>query len=170
MVHIYCGDGKGKTTAAIGLAVRAAGAGKAVVFSQFMKGKESSEIKTLRRIQGITVVREDNELPFYYQMTAEQKTDCARIHDRIFTKCMEFVRSRQCDLLILDEVVYAYKYSLMKKEPLEELIQNAGDTEIVITGRKPDAFFLECADYITEMKKIRHPFDAGVPAREGIEV
>lgn len=170
MVHVYCGDGKGKTTAAAGLAVRAAGAGKTVVFSQFMKGKESSEIGALRAIPGITVVREDYDLPFYCQMTAEQKMECTRIHDRIFARCRDLAAYGQCDLLVLDEVAYAYRYALMQREPLEELILSAGDMEIVITGREPDDFFLAHADYITEMKKIRHPFDAGIAAREGIEL
>lgn len=170
MLHIYCGDGKGKTTAAIGLLVRASGAGKKVVFSQFMKGQESSEIAALRFLPDVRIVRENKEFPFFAQMSEEQKREITKIHNRILEECTLLAESGQCDVLVLDEVAYAYEYSLLDKEALLRLLQKKEQMEIIVTGRNPSSLFTENADYITEMKKIRHPYDKGVAARVGIEM
>lgn len=170
LVHLYCGDGKGKTTAAAGLAVRAAGAGKRVVFAQFMKGNESSELCALRRIPGITIRRAEKCFGFFKNMTEEEKKELRRMQDAILFWCIKQVEQEACDLLVLDEVTHAWQRKMADIPALEQLILSHGKTELVLTGRNPADFLMEHADYVTEMKKIRHPFDRGIAARKGIEL
>lgn len=170
LMHVYCGDGKGKTTAAVGLAVRAAGAGKRVLFTQFMKGGKTAELKSLQTLENITVLRSEKKFPFYRDMTSEQKSEQTCIHNQILNTIAEALQKDRYDLIVLDEVTYPYSWELLDGRRLREILVSArGRTELVCTGRNPDAIFLECADYITEMKCVRHPFEKGVTAREGIE-
>lgn len=170
LIHLYYGDGKGKTTAAAGLAVRAAGAGKRVAFAQFMKSRDTGEIKSLQSIENITIMRNEKQFPFYKKMTSAQKEEQTSIHNRILDAIIKAARNQEYDLIIFDEITYPYQWELMDNEKFRDfLLSEHGRIEIVCTGRNPDAFFLECADYITEMKCIRHPYTKGVQAREGIE-
>ena len=170
LVHLYTGEGKGKTTAAIGLAVRAAGAGRKVVFSQFMKGRKTSELNSLELIPGLTIVRSEKELGWLRRDDEEQCEMFTAVHNEILDKITEFMQAGECDVLIMDEVTYPYNYGLIDKKRLEELIDNKpSGTEIVMTGRNADELLADRADYITYMEKIRHPYDKGIEAREGIE-
>lgn len=170
LIHLYYGDGKGKTTAAVGLAVRAAGSGKKVLFAQFMKGGVTGEIKSLQDIGGITVLRGEKKFPFYKDMTLDQKEEQAVVHNQMLDTIISAVRNGEYDMVILDEITYPCRLNLIDYDRFREfLLSEKGKIEIVCTGRNPDTFFLECADYITEMKCIRHPYEKGVPAREGIE-
>lgn len=170
LIHMYCGDGKGKTTAAIGLAIRAAGAGKRVLFTQFMKGDKTGELNSLQKLDNITVLRSDKLFPFYSQMTSEQKDELTDIHNQILDTIIETIQAGKCDMVILDEITYPYHWKLIDCEKFCDFIkQFKSKVEIVCTGREPDTIFMESADYITEMKCIRHPFEKGIPAREGIE-
>ncbi len=169
LIHLYNGDGKGKTTAAIGLAIRAAGAGKKVVFSQFMKDGKSSELNILKDIDVINVLVVDKEYGFYKSMYEEDKQNITIDHNKLLDNIIEVINNNQCDVLIMDEVVYTYSYSLIDKEKIKYIIEESPYVEKVITGRNPDKYFLDKADYITEMKKIKHPYDIGIKARKGIE-
>lgn len=169
-MHLYCGNGKGKTTAAVGLAVRAAGTGKQVLFAQFMKSRKTGEIEGLKNLKNITVLRSSKKFPFYKNMTPAQKKEQASIHNQILDSIIESAQNRKYGLIVLDEITYPCQWELIDKERLFHfLLSERERTEIVCTGRNPDTFFLEHADYITEMKCIRHPYGRGVPAREGIE-
>lgn len=169
-LHIYCGEGKGKTTASVGLAVRAAGAGQKVVFVQFMKGGETSELRILEQMSEISILRCTKEFPFYHQMREEDKAEITAIHNDILQQVGKKMKEGMCNMLILDELTYPYSWKLLDRTKVDSLISDrAAGVEIVITGRNPDPFFLERADYITEMKNIRHPFDQGIQARKGIE-
>ena len=169
-IHLYTGDGKGKTTAAIGLAVRAAGAGMKVVFAQFMKGRDTSELNSLSSIEGITIVRNNTDLGWYKKDDPEQAKEYTKVHNEILDEIETLIMNRQCDVLILDEVTYPYNYGIIDKERLENLIEDGPeDMEIVLTGRDAPDFMSESADYITNMQKIKHPYDKGIDAREGIE-
>lgn len=166
LLHIYCGDGKGKTTASLGLAIRAAGAGMKVCFLQFMKGGETAELNTLRLIPGITVLRCDRQYPFFRNMTPEEKNDITKCHDDLLQKAFD----GGFDMVILDEFNCAYRYELMNRERAQELVLHGVDTaEIVLTGRDPDKLFVEAADYVSEIKCVKHPYQKGIPARKGIE-
>ncbi len=170
MIHVYCGDGKGKTTCAFGLALRAIGRDKRIVIAQFLKGSESGEIIELEKNDLVRVFRLNKELPFTFQMTDAEKRDATTQHNRIFQKAIQFVNTGYCDMLLLDELCSAIETDLIEKKYIEDFLKSLSkDVEVVITGRNPPKFILEKADYITEMKAIKHPFEKGVPAREGIE-
>ena len=170
LVHLYTGDGKGKTTAAIGLAIRAAGAGKKVVFTQFMKGRDTGELNSLSQIDNITIIRNEENLGWFRRGDKEQAKAFTRLHNETLDKIEKLINDKACEVVIMDEITYPYNYGIIDKERLQKLILNKpGYLEMVLTGRNADAFFTDNADYITEMKKIRHPYDKGIPAREGIE-
>lgn len=170
LIHLYFGDGKGKTTAAIGLAVRAAGADKRVVLAQFLKGSDTAELNVLCHIPQITVLRNNEDFGFYKNMTDTQKEKVKEMHNATLDKITEMLNEGSVDMVILDEITYPYDYEALDKTKLEKLLlHKPKQVEFVLTGREPAPFFMKMADYATEMKKIRHPFDKNIPARRGIE-
>ncbi len=168
LVHIYCGDGKGKTTAAVGLAIRAAGAGKKVLFCQFFKSGESSEILELNQLPNIKTAHCHTVPGFYYKMTPEQQQQAQKDYSAMCQQVLQ--EAKNMDLLILDEVISACRYNVVNENELRQFIINKPEQlELVLTGRNPSPELLELADYVTEMRKIKHPFDQGIPARRGVE-
>jgi cob(I)alamin adenosyltransferase len=171
LIHVYCGDGKGKTTAAIGLAVRAAGSGMQVVLLQFLKGRPVSELVSLKLLPNITVIRNEKDFGFYNTMTQQDKADIAALHNENLKKALKLVKESRCDMLILDEITAAYKYGLVDREAVDNLIlHKKAKLELVLTGREPAPLFLETADYVSEVRKIKHPYDKDITARKGIEL
>lgn len=198
MIQLYTGDGKGKTTAAVGQAVRAAGSGYRVIFCQFMKGGESGELAILKELPQVEIYRCEREFPFFNAMTDRDKEEITEIHNAIIRNII-----RRFDglnntgnisvngsgavglMVVLDEITYPLNWGLIDVSLFKNLVGKmkalyngrSGDSgeeslsriELVLTGREPDRFILENADYITEMKKLRHPFDRGIQARKGIE-
>ena len=198
MIQLYTGDGKGKTTAAVGQAVRAAGSGYRVIFYQFMKGGESGELAILKELPQVEIYRCEREFPFFNAMTDRDKEEITEIHNAIIRNII-----RRFDglnntgnisvngsgavglMVVLDEITYPLNWGLIDVSLFKDLVGKmkalyngrSGDSgeeslsriELVLTGREPDRFILENADYITEMKKLRHPFDCGIQARKGIE-
>ncbi len=170
MIQVYCGNGKGKTTAAIGLVIRAVGRGKKVIFAQFLKGTKTGELEVLKQLSNVTVIRNPKELGFLSRMNDLEKREVTEFHNQTLEKIQKILLEEMIDLLVLDELTYPYIWNLIDKEKVEALIlQKPEKLEIVITGREPDSFFLEHADYITDMQCIRHPYQKGIKAREGIE-
>ncbi len=170
LLHIYCGDGKGKTTAAIGLAIRAAGAGMRVHIIQLLKGSESAEISVLRSIPNITLERCDKNYGFVWNMTDEDKKGITECHNALLEKGYSLARSDKIDMLIIDEFNAAYKCGLLDKNAAEKfLTEKFGGTELVITGRDPAEKFVNAADYVSEIKCVKHPYEKGINARRGIE-
>lgn len=168
MIHIYCGDGKGKTTAAIGLAVRAVGSGKKVLFVQFFKNGVSSEIKALKKFDNITVLYEPKYFGRVSNMTVSEMQESKTAYMKLFTASIQQAKENGADLVVFDEIISAYNHSFIKREDLQCFLDEA-EMEVVMTGRNPAKEICERADYITEMKKIKHPFDNGIMARIGIE-
>ena len=165
-LHIYCGDGKGKTTASLGLAMRAAGAGMKVCFVQFMKGGETAELDTLKLIPNISVHRCNKEYSFLWNMSDNEKNDITVTHNELLTT----VFNSGADLVVLDEFNFAYSSGLMDKVLAEKLIlDNKDSCEIVLTGRDPAEIFIQEADYVSEICCVKHPYEKGVTARKGIE-
>lgn len=162
MLHLYFGSGKGKTTAAAGLALRALGHGKKVVVVQFLKDGTSGEIEPLRRL-GAAVFACPNA-KFTWLMTPQEKAD-ALAHN---TQTLEAALQMPCDLLILDEACAALRAGLLPEALLKKAALNA-PYETVLTGRDPADWMLQNADYSTEFTARRHPYEKGIPAREGIE-
>lgn len=168
LIHLYCGDGKGKTTAALGLALRAAGAGKQVVFTQFFKDGSSSEIGPLAALPGVRVFHADTVRGFYRNMTPPQREQAGKNYTALFRQVTQ--AAQEADLLILDEIVSACNRGVVPEKLVTDFLrEKPARLEVVLTGRNPSAALLVLADYITEMRKLRHPFDRGIGARKGIE-
>jgi cob(I)alamin adenosyltransferase len=166
-VQVYTGDGKGKTTAALGLAIRAVGAGLRVFIAQFVKGMEYSELKVLRKFSDSVVVRQYGRDCFIYREPEEKDRELAR---EGLQEVQKVAAGGQYDLVILDEANIATYFNLFPVEDLLELIRRRADNvEIVITGRRADARVVEAADLVTEMKEVKHYYRKGVQARDGIE-
>lgn len=163
MLHILTGDGKGKTSAAVGMAVRMSGYGKKVLFAQFLKGSDSGEIVILKQLPNVQVLRLSGDYGFLPNMTDAEISAVRAEHNEILRTAAQ----GGYDLIVLDEVIPAMNYGLLDHELLNPIL--SADCELVLTGRDPQAFLLEKADYVSEIKKIKHPYDKGVPARKGVE-
>ena len=169
LIHIYCGDGKGKTTAATGLAVRAAGAKKKVIFAQFMKDGSSSEIGMLKELHGVEIFVCSTCYGFFQNMDEKQKIVACRSYSELFERVKERVR-QDADVLVLDEAMAACKCCAIKEADLIEFLKGKPEAlEVVLTGREPSQEIVALADYVSEIKKVKHPYDYGVKARHGIE-
>lgn len=170
MIHYYYGDGKGKTTAAMGLAIRALGRGKCVFIIQFLKDTPSGETLFFETLEGVTLCRGKAGKGFSFTMTEEEKQETKRIHNENLARGMQAVRDGRCDLLVLDEVGDACMLGLIDSVALLSFLHGEAQmAEIIMTGHTPVAELTACADYITQMKKEKHPYDSGVVARVGIE-
>lgn len=168
LLHIYCGEGKGKTTAALGLAIRAAGQGMKVVIARFLKTDNSGEVKMLKRLPGVTLLPCTKTFGFTISMKESEKKEASKYYHELLFLAAE--QARQADLLILDEALAACNTGLLKKKDLEELlIGRPQGLEVVLTGRNPWETLLNMADYVTEMQAVKHPYQKGLPARRGIE-
>lgn len=165
-IHLYTGNGKGKTTAAIGLAIRAAGAGKRVFMGQFVKGMHYSELESLKRVDEITVKQFGRDCFIEKDPTAEDiKAAQAGLNE-----VSMHIRNNSFDVVILDEICIALFYQLFPIERVLELLKTKPDSmEIVLTGRNAPKELVDTAHLVTEMKEIKHYYAKGVEARKGIE-
>lgn len=168
MIHVYCGDGKGKTTAALGLILRHVGAGGTAVLAQFLKSTPTGELASLEKL-GVPVYR--NELPhgFFPNMSDEMKRTVLGMHTRTLAEVTRLAVANKCTLLVLDELCAALSLNLIDRKAVFSLLDHHGEAEIVITGRDPDPELVARADYVTEMTLVKHPYERGVQARKGIE-
>jgi cob(I)alamin adenosyltransferase len=166
-VQVYTGDGKGKTTAALGLAMRAYGAGLNVYIAQFVKGMKYSEQETFEVLSEHLTVKQYGRGCFIKGDPTEEDILAARDGLREVEKIMH---SGEYEVVILDEANIATFYNLFGVDDLLKLINNKpDDLELIITGRRADQRIIEAADLVTEMKEIKHYYNEGVSAREGIE-
>lgn len=169
MVHIYCGDGKGKTSAALGLALRAAGSGLQVLIVRFLKNDRSGEVEALKQVKGIALVPCRREFGFFWNMTEAEKGEAREYYGALFEEAWK----KACggyDVLVLDEIMAAASHGLVDRERLLKALDARPEgLEVVMTGRDPGEDLLSRADYITRMECIRHPYEKGVSARRGIE-
>jgi cob(I)alamin adenosyltransferase len=166
-VQVYTGNGKGKTTAAIGLAVRAAGAGKKVFFAQFVKGCTYSEHEAIARSLPEITVRQYGLKCFIVEKATQEDIDAAR---QGLTEVSVVLSSGVFDLVILDEVCIAVHFNLFSSEELIRAIQSREKhTEVIVTGRYATSDLIEIADLVTEMKEIKHYYTHGLVGRRGIE-
>ena len=168
MIHLYHGNGKGKTTAAVGLAVRAAGSGMRVLFVQFFKNGSSSEVGVLRSLPGVDVLIPEVWHGRYKKMSENEQEETRECYSALMRDIE--TRAGEYGLIVLDEAVSAYNYGMFDRERFTAMLKEWKDSrEAVLTGRDPAPELREIADYVTEMKKEKHPFDCGVMARRGIE-
>ena len=168
MIQLYAGDGKGKTTASIGLAVRAAGHGFKVLFMQFLKYDLHGEIEILRNLPGVEIVQPAVNYGFTWQMTQDQKEETAQEYDRMLEQAI----CSDAFLIVLDEVVHALNFGLVDVNRLKGVLLKGmymNKCEIVLTGRNPPDWLIERVDYYSEICKVKHPYDYGKAARIGVE-
>ncbi|MFT5873561.1 MAG: cob(I)alamin adenosyltransferase [Clostridium sp.] len=170
-VQIYTGNGKGKTTAAIGLAVRAAGNGYTVFMVQFLKGSNTGEIESAKKLAPFfNIFRFEKKRGFFWTLNAGEKIELKEDVQKAYKFCKEALREKKCDILIMDEVMGALSNNLISEEQLLELIDTKPDNiELILTGRNAPEVIINKANLVTEMKDIKHYFNEGVPSREGIE-
>jgi cob(I)alamin adenosyltransferase len=169
-IHIYCGDGKGKTTTGMGLCTRAAGFGYRVLIYQFMKNNSTNERKILEQVPNITFIDGLEQEKFSFQMTPEEKVSRKKYYEDKFQEVTEMVRREHYDILFLDELIYTIRAGLFDENLLIEYLKNKPEhLEIILTGQNPSDRLVELADYVSEICKCKHPFDRGLPARRGIE-
>ncbi|AAL82162.1 cob(I)yrinic acid a,c-diamide adenosyltransferase [Pyrococcus furiosus DSM 3638] len=166
LVHIYTGNGKGKTTAALGLALRMLGSGGKVIIVQFLKAPKVYGEYEMAQKCGFTI--ESYGLPkFVHGKPDEEDIKAAK---KALERAKEVVKSGEWDLVILDEICVALGFGMISIEEVKELILNkAKNTELVLTGRYCPEELFELADYVTEMKEVKHPYQRGILARRGIE-
>ena len=166
MLHIYHGNGKGKTTAAMGLALRMAGRGKRVVIAQFLKCADTGERLALAGMPGVELLPVPDCLPFTFELTPVRLQQERERYAGMLARLMEL--APHTDLLVLDEVCDAIDTGLADLRAVLALL-DAFEGEAVLTGRLGQPELLERADYVTRMDKERHPFDRGQGARVGVE-
>lgn len=170
MVIIYTGDGKGKTSAAAGSALRMAGSGKKVLFTQFLKDGSSGECLAFRDIWQVELLLPEQSFGFTFQMDGDTRQRAKDYYAAYWQKIKDMAQTEAYAMVVLDEIIGAINSGLADAQDVLNYIKRYRDrTEIVLTGRSPAKELLAQADYITDMQKIRHPFDKGIPARHGIE-
>jgi cob(I)alamin adenosyltransferase len=167
-IQVYTGNGKGKTTAALGLALRACGHGYRVLMIQFMKGSaEYGEVTISEHIPGFTLIQ--SGLPTFVEKGNPSEEDL-RLAREGLGLARRAVREASCDLLILDEINVAADYCLVAVKDVLEIIEaRPQGMEVVLTGRYAPKEFMDAADLVTEMTEVKHPYAAGLEMREGIE-
>ncbi|MBN1400584.1 MAG: cob(I)yrinic acid a,c-diamide adenosyltransferase [Anaerolineae bacterium] len=168
LVQIYTGDGKGKTTAALGLALRAAGHGYRTYIGQFMKGQDYGELHSVARLAPYVVIEQYGQPSFVHadQISAEDIA-CAQ---KGLARIQEVLDSGQYQLVVLDEICIALHFKLIAVEQVLDLLAHRPEgVELILTGRRAPQALLDAADLVTEMVQIKHPYERGVPARRGIE-
>ncbi|MGI6329213.1 MAG: cob(I)yrinic acid a,c-diamide adenosyltransferase [Dethiobacteria bacterium] len=170
-IQVYTGDGKGKTTAALGLGLRAVGRGYNVIMFQFLKGSESGELKSALCFSGkFKIIRLAETKNFFFNMTREEKEALKKKLADELKKVYAVMNDQACDVLILDEIMAALHGGLLTVEEICKLMASKpSGMELILTGRSAPPEVLERADLVTEMRCIKHYMDKGVMARVGIE-
>ncbi len=186
LVHVYTGEGKGKTTASLGLALRAVGYGLKVFMIQFLKSGTTGELVSSKNLENFTIVqygvdaikeqqkqktlaefegRKPDGTRFVFNPDIEEKESC----QKALQLAKQIIASGEHDILILDEINCALDKGLIKIEEVAELMKNHGRTEIIMTGRDVPQEIADMADYVSIIQRIKHPWQKGIKARRGIE-
>ena len=169
-LHVYYGDGKGKTTAAMGLALRAAGQGLSVLVGQLLKTNTSGELASLRLLPGVCISLGEPVRKLTFRMTSDELADEKRRQRANFEKIRDEIRAKRPDLIVMDELLTAEHLGFVDaKDVMEAVREWLPFAEVALTGRWCCEEILTSADYATEMVKRRHPYDQGIAARRGIE-
>lgn len=170
LIHIYHGNGKGKTTSGIGLCIRAAGANLKVLIYQFLKDNDSSERKILSNIPGITLEEGKEKIKFIFKMSQEEKNKAAIFYGEEFERISKKAEEEAFDVLFFDEILHLINYGLLEEERVITFLENKPEKlEVIMTGYEPSKRLLELGDYVSCIQKEKHPFDKGISARKGIE-
>lgn len=171
LVHIYTGNGKGKTTAAVGLAFRAWGRGMKVLMVQFLKGMESGEMISAEKLGATFTINPGTALTkFTWDMNEAEVHEASMAQKKQFEYVLKEINSNQWDLVILDEIMAAIHADMIAVENVSDLIDNKPEKlELVLTGRNAPDALIEKADYVSRIDGVKHPFNKGILSRLGIE-
>lgn len=168
-IQVYTGSGKGKTTAALGLALRAAGHGQKTYIGQFLKGQKYGELLSIKMLSSFITIEQFGRKGFVHVTKNPDQEDVKRAENGL-KKCLQAMRSHKYDIIILDEINVALYFNLIpEEEVLSFLDQKPKQTEVILTGRFAPESIIKRADLVTEMKEIKHYYKKGVRARNGIE-
>lgn len=171
LIQVYTGEGKGKTTAAIGQGIRAVGRGNIVYMVQFLKSGHTGELDTVKRLEpDFKIFRFERPRGFVWTLSQQQIDELKED----IRKALDFIKSvfdsRECDMLIMDEIMGVMGNKLIDTAEVAELLKNKPESmEILLTGRNVPNEIFEIADYVSDIKCNKHPYDKGIQAREGIE-
>lgn len=170
-LHVITGDGKGKTSAGMGMVLRMAGHGKASLVVQFLKDGTSGELQALEHIPECVVMGIAPMRGFYRDMSEEEKNEIREAYHLGALEVQRVCREKRPDFLLLDELAPALALGCVSREDAEGMIdaQLGSGGEAAATGRSAPQWLLDRADYLTECRCLRHPYAAGVDAREGVE-
>ena len=167
LIHIYTGDGKGKTSAAVGLACRARGAGLGVTFASFTKGRHSSEYSAFEKL-GINHIIDKTDVKFSNELSPQEFDAYAQRQRALFAAAQ--AQAKLCDVLVLDEVFALIALNIISEQALIDFMrQKPPALELVLTGRGASAAAIELAHYVSDIAAIKHPYTEGTDARKGIE-
>lgn len=171
LVQVYTGVGKGKTTAALGQAFRSVGRGLRVCMIQFLKGNDSGELYTVKKLEPeMRIFRLEKSRGFFWTLTNEERAELKKEVEREFALARQLLDQDECDILILDEIMAAMNNDLLSVQEVCDFIRNKPEgVELILTGRNVPKEIVELADLVTEMREVKHYFNEGIPAREGIE-
>ena len=163
-------NGKGKTTTGMGLCVRAAGYGYRVLIYQFMKNNKTSERNILEKIENVSIVNGLDQEKFSFQMTEQEKKERLAFYNSQFEKVTKKAVEEDFDVLFLDETIYTISAGLLDEKLVLDFLKKKPDKlEVILTGNTPSEAMIAAADYVSQIKKIKHPFDEGQASRMGIE-
>ncbi|MBU1185963.1 MAG: cob(I)yrinic acid a,c-diamide adenosyltransferase [Acidobacteria bacterium] len=168
-IQVYTGNGKGKTTAALGLALRAAGHGFRTYFGQFLKGRKYGELESVQKLAPLITLVQFGRSGFIHVTKNPDTADIQKAVEGL-EECRKAMLSGEYRIIVLDEIHVAVYFNLVAEAALHRFLDDKPvDVEVILTGRYAPASVIERADLVTEMKDIRHYYDSGVQARDGIE-
>ena len=167
MVHAYYSNGKGKTSAANGIALRALGSGMKVLYSQFMKNGDSMECAILKKLDNFTFLVSDTKYELFDSSDISKK----QCYTNAYSSLLDNLNSiaSDFDMIILDEILDCIYFDYVKKDTLTEFLKCNSNKEIILTGHGIDECVLSLCDYASKIEHIKHPYDKGISARKGIE-
>ncbi len=168
-IQVYTGNGKGKTTAALGLALRAAGHGIRTYFCQFLKGQDYGELSGVKKLSSLITIAQFGRKGFIHVTENPDEEDIARAKKGL-RECTKMMRSQKYRIIVLDEVNVAVHFNLFSEKEIHDFLdKKPEDMEVILTGRYAPESFIKRADLVTEMKEIKHYYKKGIQARKGIE-
>ena len=168
-IQVYTGNGKGKTTAALGLALRAAGHGLKTYIGQFIKGQTYGELSSVKNLTPLITIEQFGRKGFIHVTKDPDEEDIQRAHKGL-KKCLGALLSQKYRIIILDEINVAVHFNLLTEKDVQTFLDKKPENvEVILTGRYAPESFIKRADLVTEMKEIKHYYAEGVQARDGIE-
>ncbi len=170
LIQIYTGEGKGKTTASVGLSVRAAGRGLKVLFAQYLKSGDSGEVNILGKISGLDYMQVNKNPKFLWKASEDDRIVMYDENNNSLDVLMDSIKENKYDLIIMDEMIHCINKNIVDINKLRSFLESdLRRCEVVLTGRDAPGWLIDIADLVTEMKAVKHPYSGGMRSREGIE-